>query len=607
MKNRVLITTADEATWPKDPDTPVLFLGEWCRLYSRREKWSKMDAAVVPYHWDDRKKLFSDYQYLQTVYDFFLKKVSEKLNTLHSVEHSERYWRILIGPWLGYFIQILFDRWQMIQIASQQFSICSVKILQRPAQEIVSNDMDQFCSYFSEDFWNEAIYGHIIKQWTTLPHEVRPSCGISPKPADAPKRSFIGRPTKSKVLNTVSILLQKASSEKSPFFISPYVPHHHSLLLQVRLGAIPKLWCKIPCPKCHFDNSMRQWSINHSPGDTFLNIAADMIPRQIPIVYIEGYRALRKQTDHLPWPRNPKVIFTSNAYGSDDTFKEWAAKKIESGTPLVIGQHGGHYGGGLWSFSEDHQIAVSDKFLSWGWKDDRHSSKIIPVGQLKYKTPLGIDHGAQKKLLMVSGAMPRYSYFMYSAIVARQWLDYFEDQVKFVATLPDALRSEVLLRLYPLDYGWAQKMRWYDQFPDLAVDDGQSRMDDLIRQSRIYISTYNATTFLESFTMNVPTVIFWNPEHWELRASAQPYFDTLERVGIFHRTPESAAIHVGKVWDDVNAWWADPGLQKAVAEFKQVFCHIPDDLNSRIKDALKEAVKASDLKKENAAYNRCHG
>ena len=27
----------------------------------------------------------------------------------------ERYWRILIGPWLGYFLQILFDRWSSIQ------------------------------------------------------------------------------------------------------------------------------------------------------------------------------------------------------------------------------------------------------------------------------------------------------------------------------------------------------------------------------------------------------------------------------------------------------------------------------------------------------------
>ena len=59
MINRILITTALEETWP-DNNQPVLFLGEWCRRQSRKEKWVKMNLVVAPYHWDDRKKLFSD-------------------------------------------------------------------------------------------------------------------------------------------------------------------------------------------------------------------------------------------------------------------------------------------------------------------------------------------------------------------------------------------------------------------------------------------------------------------------------------------------------------------------------------------------------------------
>ena len=62
MISRFLVTTALEKTWPDDPKTPVLFLGEWCRLFTRKERWSKMNATVLPYHWDDRHKLFNDYQ-----------------------------------------------------------------------------------------------------------------------------------------------------------------------------------------------------------------------------------------------------------------------------------------------------------------------------------------------------------------------------------------------------------------------------------------------------------------------------------------------------------------------------------------------------------------
>ena len=107
MVKRFLITTALEETW-RDEE-PVLFLGEWCRRYSRKDRWSKMDAKVLPYHWDDRAKLYADYLYLREFYERLLVDLSAQLNQIHIVDHSLRYWRILIGPWLGYFIPMLFN------------------------------------------------------------------------------------------------------------------------------------------------------------------------------------------------------------------------------------------------------------------------------------------------------------------------------------------------------------------------------------------------------------------------------------------------------------------------------------------------------------------
>ena len=52
MVARRLVLTADEHTWPKENKEPVLFLGEWCKRYSRKAVWQKLDAEVAPYHWD---------------------------------------------------------------------------------------------------------------------------------------------------------------------------------------------------------------------------------------------------------------------------------------------------------------------------------------------------------------------------------------------------------------------------------------------------------------------------------------------------------------------------------------------------------------------------
>ena len=44
---RVLVTTSVEETWPEGE--PILFLGEWCRRFSRRHRWSGLDAEVIDY------------------------------------------------------------------------------------------------------------------------------------------------------------------------------------------------------------------------------------------------------------------------------------------------------------------------------------------------------------------------------------------------------------------------------------------------------------------------------------------------------------------------------------------------------------------------------
>ena len=78
MVVRTLITTADENTWPKEG--PVVFLGEWCKHYSRRDYWEKLNSETVKYHWDDRIKLRQDFVYLQDVYEELLVELAKKLN-----------------------------------------------------------------------------------------------------------------------------------------------------------------------------------------------------------------------------------------------------------------------------------------------------------------------------------------------------------------------------------------------------------------------------------------------------------------------------------------------------------------------------------------------
>ena len=81
------------------------------------------------------------------------------------------------------------------------------------------------------------------------------------------------------------------------------------------------------------------------------------------------------------------------------------------------------------------------------------------------------------------------------------------------------------------------------------------------------VSTYNATTFLETFFANFPTVIFWDPNFFELRESAKYYYDDLREVGILHDSPESAAAKVNEVYMDPISWWMSEKIQTSKKKF----------------------------------------
>jgi putative transferase (TIGR04331 family) len=595
MVGKTLVTTAIEQTWPKIESEPALFLGEWCKRYIRKEKWAKLNATVVPYHWDDRKILYKDYKYLEGLYENLLLELSYKLNKIHSVEFSVHYWRILIGPWLGYFIQILFDRWTMLGKSIESFEFLNCRIIERDPLSVTPNDMNHFISFYKNDDWNEAIYGQLLEKYFSKLIKIE-KVKLQQKNKNSVIRQGLNVKLSSQLKRWVLQLSALIPGKDLHFFISTYLPLKTNMMLQLRLGQIPRIWKSPDPPIAMADESKRQWQlgVNEFNDGSFETILRQFIPLQIPTCYLEGYDRLMKVVDQLPWPNKPKSMFTSDCYSSDDVFKAWSAGKVETNTPLIIGQHGGHFGMNLFSFHEEHQIKIASKWVSWGWKDVTRP-QIIPVGNLKIfgkKVAYNLSGGA----LMVEMLIPPFSYHLSAFPVSRQWLDYYSDQKAFLGALSKTLRKQVLLRLYYGEVeGWNQFERWQEEMPEVKLDLGKQDITKLLGKSRLCIVSYNATTYLETFSWNIPTIIFWNQEHWELREEVKPYFDLLHSVGIFHKTPESAAQHMTEVWDDVSSWWESSEVQNAKIEFCKQFSNNSDNLIGNLKSLFQDISRGNDL------------
>ena len=587
MLNRTLVTTALEDTWPA-PETPVLFLGEWCRLHRKKGLWQRRDAIVAPYHWDDRAKLYSDYKYLQILYEHLLKDLAAQLNQIHAVDHSLRYWRIIIGPWLGHFVQVLFDRWESIHQAIARFDISETLCVAEQEACMSPNDMGAFTTLSREDTWNHHIYIKILKRFTSVrvvPNGGRSAIELTPAIQYIP----VGVQLKRTLLNCYSSAISVAQKDSDAFFLNTYLPNRKEYFFSLRFRQPPQLWRTVAPVEVATDNGWRQWEVAGESRSTFEACARALIPAQIPVVYLEGYQKIIQQAAALPWPKNPKLIWTSNSWWADDTFKVWAAAKVEQGTPLVIGQHGGGYGMNLWEFTEEHQIAICDRFFTWGWTEPGQA-KLKPIGILKPTAHRPNRHRQPTKALLVTYTNPQQANHLVSWCVGSQWLAYFNEQCNFVSNLTETVRQALIVRLYPTDYGWDQAARWRDRFPTLQLDDGRSKIAHLIRDSRLIMGTYNGTIYLETISLKVPTVIFWNPQHSELRDSAIPYFEDLKRVGVFHESPDSAAKHVNSIWGNVNAWWQSPELQEVLERFSKRYCYTSGDLLNRVEAALRETI-----------------
>lgn len=565
-----------ENTWPSNK-SEILFLGRWCLLHNRRKFWNSFNYTVAEYHWNDRYKLYKDYQYIQKIYDDLLCQLSDVLNRFNKTNYSHRFWRILIGPWLLLFIEILFDRYSMIKEVLDKSK--NLKVISQDVSQYESafNDMSDLLFVFASDEWNEIVYSQIIEHFESEIEIQKIKSNINFNNVLLKKQKL-----KSKCINYFNKLQGIFTRDDEIFFISDYLGLSRSTECQIKLMQFPKLWRKIESPRIIIDYEMRdELIVNISEGvddannNDFYTLIKKLIAFHVPKTYLEGFKYLQEKSRELSWPSKPRAIFTANAFYSDDIFKHWASSKVENGSKLVTAQHGGHYGIGLLESTEEHQLKISDKYLSWGWdkKGNNSINKFGIIKPIKKRDKLRRDGN----ILLVLNSNPRYSYRLFSfPIGAHQNISYIDDQILFISSLNKELFKKLNVRLYSNDYGNCTSDILREKFNKINFISSKKKLCRLITKSKYFVSTSNSTSFLESLSSNIPTIVFWDPYYNEIRKSAEKYFTILENAGIFHKNPFSAAQHINATWDTTDSWWFSNKTQDAVNIFCERFVTSPN-------------------------------
>jgi putative transferase (TIGR04331 family) len=564
---RFLATTALEEFW--DTSKPLLFLGEWCRRYSRKFFWEPLSGEVLVSPWHDIEQLHKAYQYVYDVYERLLPCLGKALNSTHKVNHSIRYWRIFLGPWLLYYIPVIYDRYRCLRTALDNYPDVTSALLAEEAW-VTPCDAQEYVQLLKEDSYNLQLYSRILKlMGYDFPQKMISVAGRPFVPFERNVPRWKSR--LSKFLDTrLTMLCNGIKAGHSIIFRSSYFSPLTTFLLIIKtFGRIWPVLGWLTQTPCSAPNMLARLGLQDVlPAENdFERLLNHMLPLDVPQSFIEGFDALRDAAEHT-YPLMPKAIFSSAAWHFDEVFKQWAAVSAENGTLLLGVQHGGNYGSLAHHPSEDHEITITDRYYSWGWERSNHGAQVTPwfASKLVGRKPLHADN-QKAGILFLPTSAPRYLIqFPHTPDRFNQYLLW---QWRFLASIDSRLLLKFRVRFHAEDFGWDIAQRWQASYPEIRVETWDSPFIRSLQNCRLYVCDHLATTFLEALSADKPTILFWNPAINELRPEAQPYYDRLRAAGILYDTPEAAAGEVQVVYDNVMAWWNDPARQEA----RRIFCN----------------------------------
>jgi putative transferase (TIGR04331 family) len=621
MTSRFLVTTALESTWKTD--VPLLFVGSWCMDDAREKLWSQLDYKVVPYHWDDVDVLVRDDAYCTEVYEDLLARLVDLLNAHHHIQWSLRAWRIVIGFWLRRYVTILYDRYRSVETAVEQFSISGASCLEPSEAGLVSTDSADFSRLYKTDEWNHRLYSQIILRFPSIKPEYgshgareaaapHPASAYAVSPRSNPvtaeglrqwARSTVRNLLKSTYRSTLVTSTIRLLSHRNRFYV--YMPYLSSdmdeLRLSYRLGDVPVLQRTTSNDRsttASYDPIRRsQLKLENNAPDPFRQFTVDLLPEMLPICYLEGLDSLVSRAGSRRFPKRPSAIFTAAGLYYDEVFKVWTAGQVDRGVPFVVGQHGGHYAAfKIDSESLPHELAVCDRYFSWGWELPHEN--VTPVPALLLINKRYGEPRTDGKIVIVGRPMNRYcTALTQSTLPGVNNSGYYERLEQLIGKLRDAGVQDVVARLHPGEgeddeKGISIERRLRRTFDPLDVAPKEVRLAELFASSRLNICTYFGTPLLESIGLDCPTLLIHDLVTEPFSDLAAPIYEQLRKVGIFHDSVDSAVRHIEAISGDIRAWWDDERVVGVKRAFRHQFVRGSDNGLGELSLALKAVARS---------------
>jgi putative transferase (TIGR04331 family) len=567
-----IATTAVEEFW--DTSDELLFLGEWSKLYARRSVWGALPHQTLPYPWPDAASVEPVGEYCQATYERFLALLGKALNDALGRSWNTEQYRLVVGPWLMYFIHQAFDKYTALKQAFDAFPDAHTRVL-ASEQFYTPLDFPDYIQLHSDDRYQLQMYSVLL----VAMGYVFPSGKLS-RPLHTPDHWESGASLKDAIHRVsvagIAALARLRLGRGGAVIVQPVFNRRGrfanwaSLLLRSGFRLTPddyRYRVRVSSKK----NPGLRALIKLDAGeglDEFGAVLARLIPDALPVGYLEGFGTFLGACDKTP-KRNATTYYSANGLFASTLFC-FDMARLGTRRQLVYQQHGGGYGIDALSPPEEHERACADQYFTWGWQGP--GARFLPHP----KIPGPATRQQQTSgVLLVMTANPRYVFLFHCQVISSQILSYIERSIVFCANLP----SKLALTIRPQfqENGWDLIARVQDRDISFNLDRHECSFETAVSRSRVCVIDHLATTFLEAMALNSPTVIFFPPGAYLIREEASPLFERLRTVGILHDSAEAAARHVTNVYDEPLRWWDSEAVQDVRRAFCERYCRYEKD------------------------------
>lgn len=555
MSNTYIALTGLASHWGTHNNT--LPLTDGCRIRGGEEFWRSYGDPVDMTRFHGLGEVVAAQAICNRYALACLPILADTLEARLKLGYEQRFYERIITPWLVWFVQAAYDRYNSVRKASSIPGVCFLtgqgKVHPRSSASDHHNDAA------SNDSYNLRFYSDIVRA-LGLAEETLPVDDARHYSSylfgDSITRVF----TKA-ALRTCLLAFERLFSRSTHLCYDVYglpplrdicnynrglLPMSHNIKLDLLL-----------------DEQFRAKPLSGLGHDDFSHILSVLIPRYLPVGLCEAVPHFVRWAKLQSLPQKG-VIATSVGLYTDPAVMVLAGVRQR---PLAIIEHGGN---GMLHQSDPHlftQKITADRYYSMG------------QDQFALPSPYLASRGIRKKVsppLLVTNDGCRFLSRIMPTVCEGSMVPYHERRKSFLRSLPAELFPQI--RLYYTEYGWGVRENTLQSFPNIQIQESsQIPITQALSDACLLILDHYSTSLHRALSTNTPTIIFTPPNGFS--AEAEEVIVHMRSVGIWHDTPEGAARFYTSLVEknagnwvaiekNVKDWWLNKNVQSA----RNLFC-----------------------------------